>query len=68
MEENYTTKLLILLRQINQDQGFLFHAFEIKQEGAYLYYNGEKYGPIPGITYSEEQIKQEIVGLIKRII
>lgn len=68
MLENRATNLLIVLREIYQDNGFMFHAFEINNCGAYLYYNGEKYGPLRGITCSEEKVKEEIIELIRNLM
>jgi hypothetical protein len=56
----HTSPFLILLRKIGKELGFNCHAFEISGEGVYLYYNGKKYGPIQGITASEDLIRNQI--------
>jgi hypothetical protein len=65
VERSCTANLLLLLRRISKEQGFMFHAYKIDQEGAYLYYNGEKYGPIRVVSYKEEEIRNGIMRLIK---
>jgi hypothetical protein len=63
LKNKQSAQLLVLLRKIGKEQGLMFNAFEIREEGVHLYYNGKKYGPFQGISASEEVIRNQIAKI-----